>query len=459
MALSLPATRGLLSKQKLSLGDTFFYVTPLHSLKMSSTMSLNTRVHIVSKSGKKESITARELLARGTGSSFEAFQMLDDYERLAEDYAAELAAAAAVAAEQQDREDHLPHGAHLLPQDYQDFLYSWNKTISTTPGCRSWNGLGRDIYKINNKEAWKQWVAKNKEFRMLYAAEVAQVIAYQASHPIEEEDADEPDSMPSLPPSPIAVAEQPDADDVAVAEAEAEAVPEAEAEAAETIFQEDLSTLSGQQLRDIWAELTGRPKGLKHSGKLYNKQLIIQQIQLLRQTASEPEELCSSCNYRNTIGRSSCYMCGHASTQEAPADEQLEADGEDLAEQSAVAAAAAPELASQEPKKPHNPIYTNYKWPSPIAKVFVQHIRGRNAWNNIRFLNGNAWGDSTFRDAWSRAGNTEFRLTHDNCMRYLAYRMRLTLEDLMEKTPHEVHAKLIGDYYGVPGFYIKRSYY
>jgi len=368
-------------------------------------MSLNTRVHIVSKSGKKESITARELLARGEGSAFEAFQMLDEYDRLAEDYAAELAAAAAVAAEQQDREDHLPLGAHLLPQDYQDFLYSWNKAIATAPGCRSWNGISRDIYKCTNKEAWKQWVAKNKEFRVRYTAEVEQVVAYQASHPIEEdEEEDELDSAPPLPPSPILAVEQPGEDQ-----------------------QPDDEQLDEQP---------GDETGL--------------------------QDLCCSCNYRNVTVRPNCYMCGHASTQEAASVSSDDAEEQAVGGAAAAAAAVgavAEELDNQEPKKPHNPIYTNYRWPSPIAKVFVQHIRGRNAWNNVRFMNDNAWDEPTFRYAWMESGNTEFRLTHDNCMRYLAKRMSLSLEQLMEKTPHEVHAKLIGQYHGVPGFYIKRSCY
>ena len=417
MALSLLVTRAI-KQTKIEYGNTFFYVTP-HSLKMPSTMSLNTRVHIVSKLGKKETITVRDLLARGTGSSFEAIQMLDEYEHLAEAYKAEVAAAAA----EKDREDHLPLGSHLLPQDYQDFLYSWNKTIATAPGCSSWNGADRQTYKGTNKEAWAKWVAQNKEFRKRYAAEVEQVIAYQASHEADtsSENSDDElhslnmDPFPSLPPSPIAMMEQPDTngEDEAEPEAEAEAESAPEPEAAETVLQEDLSMLSGQQLRDIWADLTGRPKGLKSSGKLYNKQLIIQQIQLLRQSASEPQ-----------------------------LDEQPDTDGE-----------AEAEAEAEGPKRTRNPIYTNYKWPSPLAKVFVQEIRGGNAWN-YSYKGRDPWPVS-FRYFWTESGNTEFRLTHDNCMRYLARRMSLSLEQLMEKTPHEVHAKLIGTRHGVKGYYTR----
>ena len=331
---------------------------------MSSNMSLNTRVHIVGKLGKKEAITVRDLLARGTGSSFECFKMLDEYEQLAEAYKAEVAAAAA----EEDRKDHLPHGAHLLPQDYQDFLYSWNKTIATTPGCRWWNGLGRDIYKGTNKEAWAKWVAQNKEFRKRYTSEVEQLIAYQSANPIQDEDSDDEmhslnmDPFPSLPPSPIALDEQPDTDG------------EDEAETGE---QPDLS-----------------------------------------------EELCSSCNYRNITGHARCHMCGHTPLPEA-----------------------------EGPKRTRNPIYTNYKWPSPLAKVFVQEIRGGNAWN-YSYKGRDPWPVS-FRYVWTESGNTEFRLTHDNCMRYLARRMSLSLEQLMATDPRDVHAKLIGTRHGVKGYYTR----
>ena len=116
-------------------------------------------------------------------------------------------------------------------------------------------------------------------------------------------------------------------------------------------------------------------------------------------------------------------------------------------------------VAPSAPKKPHNPIYTNRLWPSPIAKVFVQQIRANNPWQQYRYKALETW-PSDFKKAWHSAGNTELKLTHDNCMRYLAYRMgRLTPGQLLEKTPREVHAKLIGEHSGVPGYYTKRFWY
>ena len=321
---------------------------------MPSTMTLNTRVHIVSKSGKKETITARELIARGTGSSFEAFQMLDEYEMLAEAYKAETR----FEASEKDMEDHLPFGAHLLPQDYQDFLYSWNKTIANTPGCRWWNGLGRDIYKINHKPAWKQWVAKNKEFRARYAVEVEQLIAYQATHTME--DSEDEQHLPSLPPSPIS--EQPDIDGKAELEAE---LPPLEPEASQSIPQ--------------------------------------------------------------------VFPVAQGVTEQPHTDSEDASDAEDATHKA--------------PTRLHNPIYTNRLWPSPLAKLFVQHMRGPTWTFEVRFL-------------WRKAGNTEFKLTHDNCMRYLAYNMgRITVSKLMEMEPRAVHTKLFGPHHGVPGFYTKPYYY
>jgi hypothetical protein len=164
--------------------------------------------------------------------------------------------------------------------------------------------------------------------------------------------------------------------------------------------------------------------------------------------------LCPSCSYRNpSAHQASCLMCGymaetqpqaqaqpqaHAQNQLVQLAEQPDTDGEDDAQ--------------PEPKKPKNPIYTNRMWPSPIAKVFVQKIRGT-PWRGL-----DTW-PSNFKKVWHSSGNTELKLTHDNCMRYLAHRMGLTPGQLLEKAPREVHARLIGEYHGVPGYYTKRSPY
>jgi hypothetical protein len=47
-----------------------------------------------------------------------------------------------------------------------------------------------------------------------------------------------------------------------------------------------LSKLSGQELRDIWADLTGRKKGLKSSGKFSTKDSLIAEIERLRSSST-----------------------------------------------------------------------------------------------------------------------------------------------------------------------------
>lgn len=312
--------------------ETPFLWYPFLASKMSSTISLNTRVHIVSRSGNKEIITARELIARGTGSSFEAFQMLDEYEGLTKAYDAEQRAIS----NKKDREDHLPLGAHLLPADYQVFLYTWNKTISQNQGW--WNGEDRAVFWKANPELKAQFMREHKFFRERYLAEIQAVKDYQATHSVEDNE-DEVNVLPSLPPSPV----------------------------------------PAQEL------------------------------------AEQPDTDCE--------------------------DDQMQSE-------------------NQEPKRSHNPIYINYKWPSPIAKVFVQHIRGNNAWNYHCGKYRGAWQPFEFRCRWKNAGNTEFKLTHDNCMRYLAYKMgSIPLSKLLEMEPRDVHAKLIGEFNGVRGFFTKRYGY
>jgi hypothetical protein len=85
--------------------------------------------------------------------------------------------------------------------------------------------------------------------------------------------------------------------------------------------------------------------------------------------------------------------------------------------------------------------YNHPRWPSPIPKVFVQRIRGNNAWN-YTYPGKTAWAPD-FKTEWQIAGNTEFKLTHENCIRYLAFRMGgRTIEQFLEMTREEVGRNL-----------------
>jgi len=411
---------------------------------MSSTMSLNTRVHIVSKSGKKESITARELLARGTGSAFEAFQMLDEYDDLAKAFDVEVRFAEAC---DKHRKDHLPFGAHLLPDDYQDFLYGWNKHIAATTGW--WNGPERASYWALNPHEKAKFAREHKAFKQRYPAEVQAVRDYQATHTMEdseEEQEQQVDDPPSLPPSPILASDSEESDEL----------QQMKAEALDIISHHAYQLGTGDHIIHAFCNEHLIPYLERNPGSHLDT--------LVREKtacyANYPIGERVSLELRgNTIGFLTHLFKSQQAQAQAQAQpppqapiipqvlpaqeltEQPDTDGEDDDD--------------AQPKKPHNPIFTNHKWRSPIAKLFVQNIRGNNAWNgrNHSMRCYGAW-PPEFKAAWRSAGNTEFKLTHDNCIRYLAYRMgRITRLKLLEMDPKDVHAKLIGEYSGVTGFY------
>lgn len=105
------------------------------------------------------------------------------------------------------------------------------------------------------------------------------------------------------------------------------------------------------------------------------------------------------------------------------------------------------------PKVPRSLYYNHHHWPSPRAKLFVQEMRKR-----YTYPKGPVWSDE-FKALWLSAGNTEYKLTHDNCLRYLAYRYGTTLEAFLGRTPTEVNKHFFGEYFGVPGFFSKRMTY
>ena len=74
-------------------------------------------------------------------------------------------------------DDYLPVGAHLLPQEFQDFLCNWNKTIAGTMG--DWMGEPRRIFEKTYPDISREWKDENKRLSKLYATELAALKAYQ----------------------------------------------------------------------------------------------------------------------------------------------------------------------------------------------------------------------------------------------------------------------------------------
>ncbi len=69
----------------------------------------------------------------------------------------------------EDRAKFLPSGAHLLPQDYQDFLYKWNKEITECVG--GWKGWQRNHYRMLYPMYWNEWRAGEEQLIARYPAE------------------------------------------------------------------------------------------------------------------------------------------------------------------------------------------------------------------------------------------------------------------------------------------------
>jgi hypothetical protein len=185
-------------------------------------------------------------------------------------------------------------------------------------------------------------------------------------------------------------------------------------------------------------------------------QFIIENHHLLTDEHMEMLDKLWHLKYQTQSEEHDCYICSDIPTDIEPVLEaqlQVPEVPQNQLVQVQAQLQAQPQAQPQE-KKPR-PAYNHPRWPSPIPKLFVQYIRGNNAWN-YSYTRKTAW-TSDFKSEWQLAGNTEFKLTHENCLRYLAYKMGLLkTEELMEKAPHDVHAKLIGPHHGVPGYYTKR---
>jgi hypothetical protein len=76
-----------------------------------------------------------------------------------------------------DPYDYLPDGAHLLPEEFQNFLYSWNLTITKATG--HWLGEPRRLFQKTYPDLWRQWSDEKTRLSELYATELAELKAYQ----------------------------------------------------------------------------------------------------------------------------------------------------------------------------------------------------------------------------------------------------------------------------------------
>lgn len=84
-----------------------------------------------------------------------------------------------------DFDDYLPLGGHLLPEEFQIFLYEWNTAIaaySSETGEDAWQGESRRKYKADHPELWEAYHAEFKRLDALYREEVKALKAYQKEH-------------------------------------------------------------------------------------------------------------------------------------------------------------------------------------------------------------------------------------------------------------------------------------
>ena len=83
-----------------------------------------------------------------------------------------------------EEDDYLPVGSHLLRPDFQAFLRKWNQTIARATG--DWLGEPRKAFKKQNPDTWRQFQMELKAYSAVYAQDVEAVKAYQANYQAEE---------------------------------------------------------------------------------------------------------------------------------------------------------------------------------------------------------------------------------------------------------------------------------
>jgi hypothetical protein len=84
-----------------------------------------------------------------------------------------------IEAADQEEDNYLPVGGHLLPEDFQRFLSTWNRIIAASTG--DWIGEPRETYRLQNPELWHHFRVQLKTFTKRYPAELEALKAYQVS--------------------------------------------------------------------------------------------------------------------------------------------------------------------------------------------------------------------------------------------------------------------------------------
>jgi hypothetical protein len=79
-----------------------------------------------------------------------------------------------------EEDDYLPVGAHLLPQEFRDFIYNCNKTIAGVLG--DWVGEARRAFRENYPMMFKLCLVYKKRLYSLYPEEIEAVKAYQKEY-------------------------------------------------------------------------------------------------------------------------------------------------------------------------------------------------------------------------------------------------------------------------------------
>ena len=79
----------------------------------------------------------------------------------------------------ENRRKYLPIGGHLLPEEFQEHLFSWNYAIESKTGVWWTEKAARDEFKKNFPEEWNTFRQKFLELSKLYNSDVLKTKEFQ----------------------------------------------------------------------------------------------------------------------------------------------------------------------------------------------------------------------------------------------------------------------------------------